>query len=146
MHRSAMRPQELHDEAARRGAAFDAAPPHAPLHFGDAEREAAAAFETGVVRAQARRAIVSVRGKDRLEFVNRMSTNDVRHVSDATGIGAVLPTAKGRIVDLVRVAARGDALLLLGSDGQGASLKTWLEKYVVMEELALDDLSEGESS
>jgi len=141
-----MRPQELHDEAARRGAAFDAAPPNAPLHFGDPEREAAAAFGSGVVRAQARRAIVSVRGKDRLEFVNRMSTNDARTIAECVGIAAVLPTAKGRIVDYVRVAPRSDALLLLGSDGQGAALKTWLEKFVVMEELALDDLSESETS
>jgi len=141
-----MRPQELHDEAARRGAAFDPAPPNAPLHFGDPGREAAAAFESGVVRAQFQRAIVAVRGKDRVEFVNRMSTNDVRHVAEGTGVAAVLPTAKGRIVDFVRVAQRGESLLLLGSDGQGEALKRWLEKYVVMEELALDDLAAGESS
>ncbi len=141
-----MRPQELHDEAARRGAAFDAAPAQAALHFGDPEREAVAAFETGVVRAQPQRAIVSVHGKDRLDFVNRMSTNDVRAVADGKGIAAVLPTAKGRIVDLVRIVPRGDALLLLGSEGHGARLKAWLEKHVVMEDLSVEDRSAGEAS
>src|SRR5262245_58206596 len=125
-----MRPQELHDEAARRGATFDAAPPQPALHYGDPEREAAAAFESGVVRAQSQRAIVAVQGRDRLDFVNRMATNDVRGVAEGAGVAAVLPTAKGRIVDFVRVVARGDALLLLGSDGRGAALKAWLEKHV----------------
>src|SRR5262249_43794320 len=144
--RPAMRPQELHDEASRRGAHFDGAPPRAAVHYGDPEREAAAAFETGVVRAQSQRAIVAVQGKDRLEFVNRMSTNEVRGVSDGAGVAAVLPTAKGRIVDFVRVVSRGETLLLLGSDGQGAAVKAWLEKHVVMEELALEDRSDGEAS
>src|SRR5262249_31292957 len=103
--------------------------------------EARAAFDGGVVREQVGRAQVSIAGKDRVEFVNRMCTNDARRVDAGRGIVAVLPTAKGRIVDLVRIIARGDELLLLGSGGQGPALKSWLEKYVVMEELAIADRS-----
>src|SRR5262249_53278852 len=108
--------------------------------------EARAAFEGGVVREQPARALVAIAGKDRVEFVNRMCTNDARRVDAGRGVAAVLPTAKGRIVDFVRLFARGEQLLLLGSDGHGPALRTWLEKYVVMEELALADLSSVESS
>jgi folate-binding protein YgfZ len=91
-----------------------------------------------ILRAQPHRALVTIRGAERVEFVNRMCTNDARKVAPALGIPAVLTTAKGRVVDAVRVFARGDELALLGSAGQGERLKEWLGKYVVMEELQID--------
>lgn len=141
-----MRPQSLADELARRGARLEAAAPHRALHFGDAAREARAAFDAGVLREQPARARIVVRGKDRADFVNRMCTNDARRVAPDFGIGAVLPTAKGRIVDFVRIFGRGDDLVLLGSDGTGATLKGWLEKHLVMEELAVEDAADRETS
>jgi folate-binding protein YgfZ len=141
-----MRPQPLLDELLRRGAVLDGGAPHRVLRFGDPAAEARAAFDGGVVREQPARALVAVSGKDRAEFVNRMSTNDARRIEAGRGIAAVLPTAKGRIVDLVRAFARGEAIVLLGSDGNGPPLKNWLEKYVVMEELTLADLSGAETS
>ena len=141
-----MRPKPLQDELLRRGAVLDAGEPHAVARFGDPAAEARAAFASGVVREQPGRALVSIAGKDRLEFVNRMCTNDARRIEGGRGIAAVLPTAKGRIVDFVRIFARGDELLLLGGGGHGPALKSWLEKYVVMEELAIADRSESATS
>lgn len=135
-----MRSPGLAAELARRRAVLDAgAPVPQVLHFGDPAGEARAAFERGVVRDQSTRACLRIRGKERIEFVNRMCTNDVTRVAAGAGIGAALTTAKGKLVDLVRVAARGEELLVLGSAGQGAALKAWLEKYVVMEELSIED-------
>jgi folate-binding protein YgfZ len=85
-----------------------------------------------------------VRGKERAEFVNRMATNDARRIDATTGVAAVLPTAKGRIVDFVRAFARGDDVVLLGSEGHGAALVAWLSKHVVMEDLAIEDRSAAE--
>lgn len=141
-----MRPKPLEDELLRRGAQLDAGAAGAVLRFGDPAGEARAAFESGVVREQPARALVAIAGKDRVEFVNRMCTNDTRGVDAGHGVAAVLPTAKGRIVDFVRLFARGEQLLLLGSPGHGPALRSWLEKYVVMEELALADLSGVETS
>jgi len=36
--------------------------------------------------------------------------------------------------------------VILGSEGRGASLKEWLEKYIVMEELAIEDAGAREST
>jgi folate-binding protein YgfZ len=102
-----------------------------------ADPAAATAFQTGVVREQPQRARITIRGAERVDFVNRMCTNDVKRVTPELGVGAVLTSAKGRIVDLVRVFARDDEVVLLGSDGLGPTLKQWLEKYVVMEELQI---------
>src|SRR5262245_35755722 len=100
-----------------------------------------AAFQSGIVRELPARARVTIRGAERVDFVNRMCTNDAKKVSADAGIGAVLTNAKGRIVDLVRVFARGEELVLLGSDGRGAAIEQWLGKYVVMEELAIAEAS-----
>ncbi len=110
-------------------------------HVDDVAREAQAAFERGVLREQPARARLLVKGNERVDFVNRMCTNDARKVEGRFGLLAVLTTAKGRIVDLVRLFARDDGIVLLGSDGRGAPLKQWLEKYVVMEDVAIDDLT-----
>jgi folate-binding protein YgfZ len=99
-----------------------------------------------VVRGPIERARLVVRGAERVEFVNRMCTNDVRLVDERTAVAAALTSAKGRIVDLVRVFARGDELVLLGSDGSGERLVQWLQKYVVMEELAIEDSSARDGS
>lgn len=143
-----MRPPELERELARRGAVLDAAggEPARAAHFGDPTAEARAAFESGVVREQPARARLAVRGPDRREFVNRMCTNDVRRVTPDAGIAAALTNAKGRLLDLVRVAERGEELLLLGSDSQGPALRAWLEKHVVMEELEIAEFAGRESS
>ncbi len=142
-----MRPQTLADELVRRAAVLgDASQLAKVLHFGDPAREARAAFESGVVRDQSARARLVVRGKERAEFVQRMCTNDVRKVVGDFGLAAALTTAKGRLVDLVRLFARGEELVLLGSDGRGAELVSWLQKYLVMEELAIEETAASETS
>ena len=142
-----MRPPGLTEELVRRRALLDgSAPLPTVVHFGDAAAEAAAAFAGGVVRDQSARARLRVRGKDRHDFVQRMCTNDVKRVAGGVGLAAAFTNAKGRLLDHVRLAERGDELVLLGSEGQAAPLKAWLEKHVVMEELELVDAAESEAS
>ncbi|MSR46442.1 MAG: aminomethyl transferase family protein [Planctomycetes bacterium] len=147
-----MRSTALAHELSRLGAVLDSsAPIPKVLHFGDAAAEARAAFAHGIVRDQSTRARIVVKGKERIEFVNRMCTNDITRVAPTVGVAAALTTAKGKLVDLVRIGARMDAhqvdeLLLLGSDGQGPALKSWLEKYIVMEELVIEDVGERDAS
>ncbi|MBL8840882.1 MAG: aminomethyltransferase family protein [Planctomycetes bacterium] len=142
-----MRSPGLADELVRHRAVLDGATPLSKVaHFGDPAAEAAAAFASGVVRDQSARARLRVRGKDRHDFVQRMCTNDVKRVAGAVGLAAAFTNAKGRLLDLVRIAERGEELLLLGSDGQAAPFKAWLEKHVVMEELELLDAAESDAS
>ncbi len=142
-----MRSSGLAEELVRHHAVIDAgAPLPKVLHFGNPAAEARAAFAHGVVRDQSARARLLVRGKDRHDFVQRMCTNDVKRVTDGVGIAAAFTNAKGRLLDLVRIGERGEELLLLGSDGQAAPFKLWLEKHVVMEELAIEDAADRDAS
>lgn len=110
------------------------------LHYGDAAAEALACFGHGCLRDRSGAARLAVTGNDRKDFINRMCTNDVRKVAADRSVRAALTTAKGRIVDHLQVLdGPDDRLVLLGSDQMGDALKTYLEKFIVMEDCTVED-------
>lgn len=75
-------------------------------------------------------------GKDALDLLHRMSTNDLKPLFDRAGAGAqtVLTNEKGRIVDVLTVINRGsDALLVTSADREQAIIQ-WLDKFTIMED------------
>ena len=81
--------------------------------------------------------IVTLHGRDSLDLLHRISTNDLLSPK-----GAVTPTIlvneKGRIIDYVRVVPSGDETLLLCSPGMGETVASWVEKFIIMEDVAVD--------
>lgn len=65
---------------------------------------------------------IRLRGNTRLDFLQRMSTGDLRGLSVGEGRTTVLTTPIGRIVDWLAVLADTDSLLLLGSAGARENL------------------------
>ena len=80
-------------------------------------------------------------GEDGLDLLNRMSTNKVDNLDVGEGAVTVLTTDRGRIVDVLGVANRGDCLVLLTSPGQQQPIIDWLDKYTIMEDLAIEDVT-----
>jgi len=80
-------------------------------------------------------------GKDGLDLLNRMSTNKVVDLSVGEGAVTVLTTDRGRIVDVLGVANQGDYVVLLTSPGQQQSVIDWLDKYTIMEDLVVENIS-----
>ncbi|MCS7088072.1 MAG: hypothetical protein NZL91_05190 [Thermoflexales bacterium] len=73
---------------------------------------------------------ILLRGSSRLDFLQRMSTGDLRGMQADEGRFTVLTTPIGRMVDWLIVLARPDALLLLGSAGARAKTARWLRKHI----------------
>ena len=80
-------------------------------------------------------------GEDGLDLLNRMSTNKVDHLGAGEGAMTVLTTDRGRIVDVLGVVNQGDSVLLLTSPGQQQPVIDWLDKYTIMEDLVVEDVS-----
>jgi len=139
-----MRHPNLEQELQRRGARLESCAVTRVKDFGDAAREAQAAFDHGAVHDQSFAARLAVRGRDRVDFVNRLCTNDVTRTSDRTALTAAMTNAKGRVLDHVSIYQRSDAVVLSGSESQGTSLKQWLEKFIVMEDCVVNDLAAEE--
>lgn len=94
----------------------------------------------GVVRLAAW-STLAVTGADRVTFLQNMCTNDVRALAVGGSCEAFLTDVKGKIVGHVIVFAREDALLLLGVPGQGARWMAHLERYIIREDVRLEDAS-----
>ena len=81
-------------------------------------------------------------GEDARDLLNRLSTNLV-DPSGAAGEVAVtvLTSDRGRIVDLVYVIHCGDHQLMLTSPGQQEAVIEFLDKYTIMEDLEVEDIT-----
>ena len=80
-------------------------------------------------------------GEDGLDLLNRMSTNKVIDLGIGEGAVTVLTTDRGRIVDVLSVVNQGDFVLLLTSPGQQQPVIDWLDKYTILEDLAIENIT-----
>jgi folate-binding protein YgfZ len=69
-------------------------------------------------------------GKHRVDFLQRMSTNDLLKVVIGQGAGTVFTTPIARIIDRTVAYVREDDVLMLTSRGNQARVKQWLDKYI----------------
>ena len=81
-------------------------------------------------------------GEDARDLLNRLSTNLVDPDSDAGEVAVtVLTSDRGRIVDLVYVIHGGDHQLMITSPGQQQNVIDFLDKYTIMEDLEVEDIT-----
>ena len=82
-----------------------------------------------------------VTGDDAIDLLNRLSTNDLELLEVGRGMGTVLTTNKGRIIDLLRVLRRDDDLLVLTSPGTQDRVAEWIDFYTFAEDVEVEDLT-----
>ncbi len=111
-----------------------------------AHREQYAAAHYAAAAAEVKVEFLALGGPDALDFLHRMSTNDLLALKIDQATPTVLITEKGRIIDLVTVVRRQNDLLLLTSLGSASLIQAWLQKYIIMEEIQIDDVSHEFSS
>ena len=80
-------------------------------------------------------------GEDALDLLNRLSTNRVDHLQPGHWAPTVLTSDRGRIVDTLTVIHSGDCVYLLTSPGQQQPVIEWLDKYTIMEDLEVEDIT-----
>jgi folate-binding protein YgfZ len=83
-----------------------------------------------------------VAGRDRLNFLQRLSTNDFRKLAPGAGLPTVLATATGRMIALLIACATEDAVYLRTPPGRASTLATHLNNLIFWnDELEVSDLS-----
>ena len=81
-------------------------------------------------------------GEDARDLLNRLSTNLVDPDGEAGEVAVtVLTSDRGRIVDLVYVVHCGDHQLMITSPGQQQAVIDFLDKYTIMEDLEVEDVT-----
>jgi folate-binding protein YgfZ len=88
------------------------------------------------------RDVLRVSGRDALDLLHRLSTNDLGDLGPGEVRETVLTTDKGRIVDLLIVARFGGELVVVCSGGRGETVRRWIEKFVITDDVSLDKLTD----
>jgi aminomethyltransferase len=101
-----------------------------PQHFGDTAAEYAAARTGAAVIPRSHEGRLRALGRDRLDLLHRMSTNDVNGLAAGAARQTVLTTAIGRMVDVLTVLNLGETALCLASAGRAAAVRRWLSGYI----------------
>ncbi|HET6278869.1 MAG TPA: glycine cleavage T C-terminal barrel domain-containing protein [Candidatus Polarisedimenticolia bacterium] len=84
---------------------------------------------------------LAIGGRDSLDLLHRLTTNDIKGLAPGAGTAAVFTTPKGRILDLVTLHRTAASLLCLCDAGRATPLREWIERYTFREDVAVQDLS-----
>lgn len=88
------------------------------------------------------RVVLRLVGADGLDFIQRISTNDIAVLQMGQSKQTILTNEKGRIIDVVTVHRTAESrLMLLGQSKDSAQLISWIEKYIIMEDIHVEDLT-----
>ena len=86
---------------------------------------------------------LSLIGSDALDLLDRLTTN---RISDLTsmgmGMGAVLTTNKGRIIDLLGIHVEEKGLMVVTSGNATEKVSDWIDFYTIMEEVQIKNVSD----
>ena len=85
---------------------------------------------------------ISLTGKDALELINRISTNDLQYLAVGTMCDTAFVTPKGRLIDYCRILKNGDELIIITSFFQAQHLIEWINRFIILEDVTVKDVSD----
>jgi len=94
------------------------------------EKEYVAAQTGGVMIDASAWGRLEFTGKNRVDFLHRMSTNDLLALQMGQGAGTVFTTPIARIIDRTVTYVREDDVLMLTSRDNQTRVMQWLRKYI----------------
>jgi len=80
-------------------------------------------------------------GNERLDLINRLSTNEVGSLEKSKGIKTILTSDKGRFVDLITVYNFGDFVFAVCSFNNSRNVLAHLDKYTIMDDFKPTDMA-----
>jgi aminomethyltransferase len=114
----------------------------APAAFSSlAEEFEALRSGAGVYEATWRAKIV-VTGEDRTRWLNGTITNNVRDLAPGNGVYSFVLNAQGRIQGDLTAFQRGDYFLLVTDESQASNLAAWFDRFIIMDDVELANVSE----
>ncbi len=101
-----------------------------PRYYEGAAAEYAAAHAGAVVIDRSHEGRVRAVGRDRLDLLHRMSTNDLNSLAAGQARQTVLTTPIARIVDWLWVLNLGETALCLTGPSRATPVRRWLSGYI----------------
>lgn len=101
-----------------------------PLEYGDQEAEYSAALQAAILLDRSHEGRILLTGRDRLNLVNRMSTNDVAALKPCESCATIFTNANARILFRALCLSLPRGLLLISEAGQGPALASFLRRSI----------------
>ena len=101
-----------------------------------AGRESVALFDTNW------HAVLTLAGPDRVRYLNAMVTNNIQGLADGRGVFALLLNPQGHILAELEVYKQAEKLLTLSHASVRERTFSTLDKYIIMDNVDLEDVSE----
>ena len=99
-------------------------------------------MSTALVFDLSLRVKLRLKGQDRLRFLNGQCTNDVGRATESLAIEACILNAKGKLNGHIFVSAGPDCFFLDADAAQRETLAPRLERYVIADDVQIEDVSE----
>ncbi len=85
---------------------------------------------------------IFAKGKDAIDLINRISTNDMNQLIMGAMCDTVFCSPKGRIIDYAKVIHYAENLLLISSYIDNNHLIEWINRFIILENVKLEDSSD----
>ncbi len=82
-----------------------------------------------------------ITGNDHVDLLHRLTTNELRTLKPGEGQINIFANEKGRIIDRVILQAFSDSILLTTSPGNAERVAEWIEKYIFIEDVKVENLA-----
>src|SRR5215471_14754875 len=90
-----------------------------------------------------KRGLIAVHGKESIQFLDGMITNDVKTLEDGAQMLAAFPNAQGRLLAVVRVRLKGDRYLFETEDATREKLYQNLLRFTFAGVFFVEDMSDS---
>lgn len=84
-------------------------------------------------------AVLNLKGKDVLDFLQRISTNDLLNLQPYYYASTLFTNEKGRLIDRTVLVRLEEEYFLVGSKHNDTVLNRWLNKYIITEDVKIDN-------
>ena len=90
-----------------------------------------------------KRGLIEVSGREAVQFLNGLITNDVAKLEDGAQMAAAFPNAQGRLLAFVRVRRQGDKFLFETADATRSKVFQNLYRFTFAGDFFVEDWSEN---
>jgi folate-binding protein YgfZ len=109
--------------------------------FNDLQEEYKTLYDGVALRDISHFGLIELRGKEIMDFLHRVSTNSFKELQPNFSKVTLFTNEKGRIIERSTVLNFGEMVLLISSDYYKHKLFTWINKYIIMEDIKIYDVN-----
>lgn len=113
-----------------------------PDHYGDPVVEHRAIRNAAGLADLSFRGKLRLRGKDRVEFLHGMVTNDVKRLKPGSGCYATITNVKAKMLSDCRIYCLFESFLLDLEPEVVEKIRQHLDRYIIASDVAIEDLTE----